>query len=113
MGWDVPNLSRYGLTQKLIIDASEHRQAISGNWIDRTFDVLRDDLASFAQNPPDNLGDATLAFNLPICDLDALGDALEWDDGDCFGVPQVCLSSIIKKSCPKLLLNDAPFPYTP
>lgn len=109
-GWDEDSLSKYGLTHKIVIDNSEHRQAMSGEWINRGLDVLADDLAAFASDPPDNIGEASLPFNLPICEFDNI-DGLDWDEDECFGIPQVCLANLITKNCPRLLLNDAPFPY--
>lgn len=109
-GWTPEELEGYGLTQKMVIDTSEHRQAMSGNWIDRGLDVLAGDLAEWASNPPESLSESALPFNLPICELDNI-DGLDWDGDECFGIPQVCLANIITKNCPRLLLNDAPFPY--
>ena len=109
-GWDAASLERYGLTQKMIIDTSEHRQGASGNWIDRSLDTLQNDFKNWASNPPDNIGDATLSFNLPICELDNL-DSLAWTKKDCQGTPQICLMHLMRKNCPYLMLNDVYFPY--
>lgn len=109
-GWKPEDLERYGLTQKMVIDTSEHRQAMSGNWIDRGLDVLAGDLAEWASNPPESISESALPFNLPVCELDNL-DGLDWSEDECFGIPQLCLYDIFRKNCPRLLLNDAPFPY--
>lgn len=94
----------------MLIDAAEHRQGATGEWISRNLDFLADDLASLAQNPPNNVAEKLVQFNIPVCDLDAI-DGIKYDDNTCVGSVG-CMSSVVLNNCPRLLLNDVPFPYT-
>lgn len=109
LGWHDEHLEKFGLTHKIIIDASEHRQGISAEWVNRGLDFLMGDLASFATNPPADIADKLLPFNLAVCDLDVVPD-IKWDQNTCVG-DTGCMSSVVLNNCPRLLLNNVPFPY--
>ena len=83
--------------------------------MDSSVDTMQNQMLDLITNPVDNIADRLMPFNLPVCDLDILANTewgLDYNEDDCFGIPEYCLAQIVKKNCPLLLLGDnVPFPY--
>ncbi|KAK1622919.1 hypothetical protein BDP81DRAFT_440485 [Colletotrichum phormii] len=108
MGQTQETLKSFDLIHQIVIDASEAMQGRTLKWMARSFSDLTDFLKDLATRPPKS-SDQLIQMNMPVCNLDIF-DTIEIDYNDCVIIIG-CIQGVLRKNCPKLILNGAAFPY--
>jgi hypothetical protein len=114
IGQDEESLKDYDLDHAKVIKAAEATQERTQSFRPRGIHGLKSLFQRVIDNPSDNIpGDLTY-FNVPVCDLDSLGD-LDFHNciraGGSDQYTQQCLGLIFAINCQKLKIGDAEWPY--
>lgn len=115
VGQDEETLKDYGLDHAKVIRAAERTQERTNSFKPRGLHGLSSLFQDVIDNPGSSVLDDLKYFNIPVCDLDSLGDL--YVPGNCEfpeagpDLPKKCVAVIVADSCSKLRLGESEWPY--
>jgi len=114
IGQDEDSLKEYDLNHAKVITAAEATQARTQSFRPRGINGLKSLFQKVIDNPSDDIPRDLTYFNVPVCDLDSLGD-LDFHNcrqaGGSDRYTQQCLGLIFAINCQKLKIGDSEWPY--
>ena len=114
IGQDEDSLKEYDLDHAKVITAAEKTQERAQSFRPRGIHGLESLFQDVIENPSDDVPQDLTYFNVPVCDLDSLGD-LDFHNCVEAGVSELytkqCLGLIFAINCQKLKIGDSEWPY--